>query len=522
MIPQPFNLKIEDGKFILNVETKIFAPDDLIAVSQYLKTFIKLPTGFDLQDTQTKSEQNSINLELDDTLKGLNPEGYELRITPKLVLLRAPQPAGIFYGIQTLRQLLPAEIESQTKVQGLEWDIHCLIIEDSPRFKWRGLMFDSGRHFFSVDVIKKYLDLLALLKMNTFHWHLTEDQGWRIEIKKYPKLTEIGSKREDSRIGGWISKKTRGEPHEGFYTQDEIREVIQYAEERFIRVIPEIDVPGHSSAAIAAYPELSCTKEEINVPTKFGIFEDIYCAGHDFTYEFMENVLDEVLSLFPSEIIHIGGDEVPKKNWKKCEVCKKKMKDENLRNLDELHDYFTERISKYIVSKGRRVIGWNEILDEKTDKNTIGQHWLLTGKKQVRKHLEKGGDIVVSNMFRYYLDYSYIMTPLRKTYKFEPISRTVKTENQQQILGIESPIWTEWVPNTERLDWQVLPRLVAVAETGWTQKRLKNFKNFRKRIENFEERLNSLEFQSASFKEANPGNLKRLFFLARAFKWPAI
>ncbi|MHA1198379.1 MAG: beta-N-acetylhexosaminidase [Candidatus Heimdallarchaeaceae archaeon] len=522
MIPQPYNLKLEDGKFIFNPETKIFVPVDLLAVSLYLKQMIKKPTGFDLVDTKQKSELNSINLELDDSLKDLNPEGYLLQISPENIHIRAPQPAGVFYGIQTLRQLLPLEIESQTEIKNIEWDASCLIIEDFPRFKWRGMMFDSGRHFFKIDVIKKHLDLLALLKMNTFHWHLTEDQGWRIEIKKYPKLTEIGSKREDSRIGGWTSKKTRGEPHEGFYTQDEIREVIQYAEERFIRVIPEIDVPGHSSAAIAAYPELSCTKEKINVPTKFGIFKDIYCAGQDYTYEFMENVLDEVLSLFPSEIIHIGGDEVPKKNWKKCDVCKNKMKEEKLRNLDELHAYFTERISKYIISKGRRVIGWNEILDEHTDKNTIGQHWLLTGKKQVRKHLEKGGDIVVSNMFRYYLDYSYLMTPLRKTYKFEPISKAIKPEYRQQILGIESPIWTEWVSNTDRLGWQVLPRLVAVAETGWTQKKFKNFKNFRIRIENFEERLNSLEFNFASLNEANPGNLKRLFKLRKAFKWPKI
>ncbi len=522
MIPLPFNLKLEDGNFVINSATKIFAPIDLIAVAQYLKKLIKKPTGFSLEDASNVDEPNSINLLLDESLKDLNPEGYLLHISPENIIIKAPQPAGVFYGIQTLRQLLPKEIESQTEVRDIAWDANCLIIEDFPRFKWRGFMFDSGRHFFSIDVIKKYLDLLALFKMNTFHWHLTEDQGWRIEIKKYPKLTEIGSKRSDSKIGGWTSKKTRGEPHEGYYTQDEIREVIQYAEERFIRVIPEIDVPGHSSAAIASYPELGCTKNQIEVPIRFGILKDIYCAGQEFTYEFLENVLDEVLALFPSEIIHIGGDEVPKKHWKNCDICKKKMKEEKLRNYEELQAYLTERISKYIMSKGRRVMGWNEVLNQKTDKNVIGQHWLLTGKKKVRKHLDKGGDIVVSNLLRYYLDYSYIMTPLRKTYKFEPISKHVAKEKQDQILGIEAPIWTEWVPNTERLDWQVFPRLIAVAESGWTQKPHKNFKNFRKRLERIDRRLEYLELQPASYKEANPGNFKRLLKIGKAFKWPEV
>jgi hexosaminidase len=475
-----------------------------------------------LKDISEKSEDNAINLELDESLRDLNPEGYLLQITPNFISIKAPQPAGVFYGIQTLRQLLPVEIESQVGVNDIEWDASCLLIEDFPRFRWRGFMFDSGRHFFGIDVIKKYLDLIASLKMNTFHWHLTEDQGWRIEIEKYPKLTTIGSKRADTQIGGWASKKTRGKPHEGFYSKEEIREVIQYAEERFIRIIPEIDVPGHSSAAIASYPELGCKKKKIPVPTKFGILKDIYCAGQDYTYEFLEGVLDEVLELFPSELIHIGGDEVPKKHWKECPECKKRMKEQKLKNYHELQAYFTHRIAKYIMSKGRRVIGWNEILNHETDKNIIGQYWSMAGKKKVRKHLEKGGDIIISNLFRYYLDYSYILTPLRKTYNFEPTSKFSNIDNPNQILGVESPIWTEWVPNTERLDWQVFPRIIAVAETGWTQKSQRNFKNFSQRLENLYKRMNYLKLKSATLQESNPRNLERLLKIRKAFKWPAL
>jgi len=522
MIPQPYNLKIEDGKFVFTEATKIYASKDLLAVLNYFKNLISKPTGYKFEDTSKRLSSNSVNLELDESLKDLSPEGYILEVSPDLINIRAPQPAGVFYGIQTLRQLLPVEIESDEIVKEIEWSVLCLIIEDYPRFKWRGFMFDSGRHFFNVEDIKDYIDLIAFFKMNTFHWHLTEDQGWRIEIKKYPKLTEIGSKRADTRIGGWTSKKTRGKTHKGYYTQDQIREVIQYAEERFIRVIPEIDIPGHSSAAIASYPELGCTKKKIDVPIKFGVLNETYCAGQEHTYEFLEDVFDEVLALFPSEIIHIGGDEVPKKNWKNCKVCQRKMKEEGLHNYDELQAYFIERIAKYISSKGRRVIGWNEILTETTDKNIIGQHWLITGKKLVRKHIKRGGDIVISNLFRYYLDYSYIMTPLRKTYMFEPIANYVEQQNQNHILGIEAPIWTEWIPNRDRLDWQVLPRLVAVAETGWIQKDQKNFKNFKKRLEILIKRLEYQKFQTASIKEANPRNIKRLLNIFKAFKWPAI
>jgi len=522
MIPLPLNLKLDDGKFILDSNTKIYAQDDLFAISEYLKRLVEPPTGFNLKNVSKRYENNSLNLELDDSLRDLNPEGYLLKITPEFIIVSAPQPAGVFYGVQTLRQLLPIEIESQETVSEIEWNANCIHIEDYPRFKWRGFMFDSGRHFYNTDVIKKYLDLIASLKMNIFHWHLTEDQGWRIEIEKYPKLTEIGSKRSDTQIGGWRSKKTRGEPHEGYYTKEEIRDVIRYAEERFVRVVPEIDIPGHSSAAIASYPKLSCTKDQIEVPITSGIKDDVYCAGQEYTYEFLKGVFDEVLELFPSEVIHIGGDEVPKKHWKECSVCKQKMKEENLSNVHELQTYFTDRITKYLSSKGRRVIGWNEILTDKIDRNIIGQYWMFTGKKNVVKHLKSGGEVIVSNLFRYYLDYSYIMTPLRKTYNFEPVSKGFPKQNHEQILGIEAPIWTEWVPNTKRLDWQVLPRLVAVAETAWTQKKLKNFNNFRKRLESFVERIKYFGLDPAPLSETNPNTLKRLLNISKAFKWPEI
>ncbi len=522
MIPLPTTVEFSEGKFQINPDTTIFASSNLSKIVGYFSTLLQNSIDYELGRAESENQKDAICFKLNSNLSQLNDEGYQLLIKPESIQITAFKSNGIFYGIQTLRQLLPPEIERKVPNKKVSIDIPCIQIEDYPRFKWRGFMFDVGRHFHDVDTIKRSLDLMALLKLNVFHLHLTEDQGWRIEIKQYPRLTEIGSRRNDTKLGGWTSKKYRGQPHEGYFTQKDIREIVQYADERFITVVPEIEMPGHSSAAIASYPELSCKKETVEVPSKFGIFSDIFCAGQEDTYVFLEKVLDEILELFPSKIIHIGGDEVPKKNWKECEICQKRMVDEDLDSVSDLHSYFTNRIADFLISRGRRMMGWNEILNENTEISTIGQYWLLTSKKKVMNHMKRGGDIVVSNFFRYYLDYNYLVTSLKKCYTFEPIPKKLEQHLHRQILGVEAPIWTEWVPNVNRLDWQVFPRLAAIAETGWTQKENKKYKSFWKRLIVFLRRLDVLGVNYATPVEINPSILKRLFRLRKTFKWPEI
>ncbi len=521
MIPYPSKVEPKEGKFTLNGKTRISFSPDLVQVADYLKNLIRSSTGFNLATNLEANKKNTIILVLHDTSEILNSEGYQLSINLDKITIKAKTHQGIFYGIQTLRQLFPIEIESRELIEELIWSVPCMSVIDKPRFKWRGLMFDVGRHFHSIDTIKRTIDLLALLKMNVFHWHLTEDQGWRIEIKKYPKLIEIGSKREDTKIGGWTSKKFRGKPHKGHYTQEQIKEIVEYASERFITVIPEIEMPGHSSAAIAAYPHLSCESKEITVPTKFGIFNDLLCPGKETTFEFLENVLEEVISIFPADIIHIGGDEVPKKKWKLCKNCQRRMKDEGLRTVHELQHYTTSRIGKFLESKGKRLMGWNEILTENTDRNFIAQWW-MGGKRNIKKHINEGGEVVVSKFFRVYLDYNYIVIPLKKTYSYEPNLKKIEPEQERQILGIEAPIWTEWVLDRDRLDWQLFPRLAAISEIGWTIKSNKNYKNFRERLINFSRRLDYLGVKYADLKKVDPNPLIRAWNFRRAYKWPEI
>jgi hexosaminidase len=521
MIPYPSKVVLKDNKFTLNSETRISFSPELMQVVDYLKELIINSTGFSLATNFEDKKKNTISLVLNDTNKRLNTEGYQLSINTDNIIIEAKTHQGIFYGIQTLRQLFPIEIESREVIEEFIWTVPCMSIVDNPRFKWRGLMFDVGRHFHDVDTIKRTIDLLALIKMNIFHWHLTEDQGWRIEIKKYPKLIEIGSKRKDTKIGGRTSNKFRGKSHKGHYTQEQIKEIVEYASKRYITVIPEIEIPGHSSAAIASYPELSCENKEINVPTNFGIFSDILCPGKESTFEFLENVLEEVISLFPAEIIHIGGDEAPKKKWRQCKDCQKRMKDEGLKSVHELQHYTTTRIGKFLASKGKRLMGWNEILTETIDRKFIAQWW-MRGKKNIKKHINEGGEVVISKFFYFYLDYNYIVTPLKKTYSHEPKLKKIKPEQQKQVLGVEAPIWTEWVPNRDRLDWQVFPRLAAVSEIGWTSMSNKNYKSFRKRLIYFSQRLDYLGVSYADLKKVDPNLLKRIWNLRRAFKWPEI
>ncbi len=487
IIPEPVKIIPEDGEFILTNKTVILTDAQLKKNAEFLKKILTQATGFNLPIKEIPprdKDSNVIILKVNDNNKKLKPEGYSLHISPTEINISAITPAGVFYGIQTLLQILPPEIES-SNATNLVWAILCVKIEDYPRFPWRGFMLDESRHFFGKDVVKKLLDQMARLKFNKFHWHLTDDQGWRIEIKKYPLLTEIGSKRK-----GTITPQNRldGIPVSGFYSQNDLKEIIDYAAERFITIIPEIDVPGHTTAFIASYPELSCTGGPFEVSTHFGIHREVLCIGKEKTFQVVQDIFDEIIEIFPSEIIHTGGDETPTRRWKRCPDCQTRLNKEGLEKLGDLQVYFTNRIADYLSSQGCRLMGWNEILNEKLSKNAVCQYWF--GQiLEVIDHIRNGRDVIMSEMTAVYLNYPYKITPLIKTYQYDPIPNDLEEKYHQYILGIEACLWAEFVKDRKRLEWQVFPRLIAVAETGWTPKKKKNFNSFEKRLDSYLKRL---------------------------------
>jgi hexosaminidase len=514
-------MNITKGNFTLNKDTVIYSTAKFKKVCKYLKALFQPTLEIEIQekpDNQKFNEENSVTLKIFDNKNSFSHEGYILEITPLRINISANEPAGIFYGLQTFRQLLPVEFELKKAGDAVAWSVPCLKIEDYPRFSWRGYMLDEARYFHGKEVVKKILDLMALLKLNIFHWHLTDDQGWRIQIKEFPKLTEIGSKREESQISGFLQRKTNGIPHSGHYSQQDIRELISFAKDRFITVIPEIDIPGHTRAAIASYNNLSCRGYSFRVSPHWGIHRDVLCMGKEEVFDFVEKVLKEVLEIFPSNIIHIGGDEVSKDRWKECPHCQSRIKEEHLQDEKELQQYFTNRITKYINSKGKRAMGWNEILDEKLQGDVICQYW-FRGKQKVLDYLRQGGYAVMSS-FRYaYLDHSYAFTPLKLAYKFEPIPKKLEEEYHDKILGLEALMWAEFIPNINRLEWQTFPRLIAFSEVGWTPVSQKNFHFFIKRLDHFLKRLDMLGVHYANKKEVKPRLLRRktgLFTLAQA------
>jgi hexosaminidase len=511
IIPEPVLLNISSGKFVLTESTSIVSDRELLNLCNYLKNLLIPATGFNLIIKETHvSNGTSINLKLTDNKKDLGFEGYSIEVSTKDIIITAPYPAGIFYGIQTIRQLLPPEIENNSKVEDIEWQIPCLKMEDFPRFSWRGYMLDEARHFHGKEIVKKMLDLMGLIKLNRFHWHLTDDQGWRIEIKRYPKLIEVGSKREETQVGGYLSKKRDGIPHSGYYSQEEINEIIDYAKERFIQVIPEIDLPGHTRAALASYPNLSCKGYPFSVSTRWGIHRDVMCVGKEEVFEFVQNVLKEIVELFPSNMVHIGGDEVLKKRWKECSDCQRRIDQEGLTEEKDLQTYFINRISAYLRSLKQEVICWNDVLDANLKENVICQYW-LRHKKRVIEHIRKGRDIIMTNFKYTYLDHSYSFTSLKMAYKFEPIPKNLEKKYHKYIRGVETPMWSEFIPNIKRLEWQTFPRLIAFAEIGWTPKNKKNYASFINRLREFLKRLDLIGVNYANLREVKPNIFKRLF-----------
>lgn len=493
IIPTPQSLVQHDGFFRLGSNTAIAAASpEAKTVAEFFAAKMRTATGLNIQ----VAEKGNIQLSVDPSLDVANDEGYTLDVTKDGAVVVAKTAQGLFYGMQSFLQLLPAEIESPSKVNGIAWQAPAVSIKDAPRFGYRGIMLDPCRHFMPVENVKKYLDVLSLFKMNRMHWHLTDDQGWRIEIKKYPKLTEIASKRIDG----------EGTEHSGYYTQEEIKEIVKYAADRFITVVPELELPGHEMAAIAAYPNLSCKGEQGTPRIIWGVEDIVMCPGKEDMFTFLQDVIDEMVPLFPSEYFHIGGDECPKISWKNCPLCQKRIKEEGLKAdskhsaEERLQSYVIQRMEKYLATKGKKIIGWDEILEGGLAPSATVMSW----------RGEDGG-IAAALM-----DHTVIMTPggngmyldayqgdskiepvtiggytlLEKTYSYDPIPDTlVAMGKSNYILGVQGNTWSEYMYDEAKRDYMVFPRILAVAEIGWTNLDRKDYKDFERRIENAYVRL---------------------------------
>lgn len=480
LIPYPQNIETHDGSFTVPEVLKL-SNDLPQKETEYLKK--RFSTVLKFQDTK-KADAQLIYTRLPEK-SGENKESYILTVTPKQIQIQSSTQQGYFLALQTLIQLLE-EYKTSGKIPAMK-------IEDQPKFAWRGMHLDVCRHFFTVDEVKQYIDYLAMYKLNTFHWHLTDDQGWRIEIKKYPKLTEIGSKRKESMIGAYVDNTFDGKPYGPyFYTQEQIKDVVKYAQERHITVVPEIEMPGHALAALSAYPELACTKGPFESATKWGVFDDVFCPK-DETFKFLENVLDEVIQLFPSQYIHIGGDECPKTRWKECAHCQDLIKKNNLKDEHGLQSYFIQRIEKYINSKGRKIIGWDEILEGGLAPNAAVMSWTgVNGGIEAAK--SKHFAVMTPGAFCYFDHYQGDpqsepnafggFTPLDKIYSYNPIPEELNAEQAKYILGVQANLWTEYILDFKHVQYMIFPRLMALSEVAWGTSDSKNYKEFEGRVIN--------------------------------------
>jgi len=509
VIPQPEKIESTAGTFVLGSATQIYTDSGSFDTGDYLAAQLRKSTGYylKLSGKTTPDLEPEITSGILLTTSGANSalgtEGYELTVTPKLVVIRAPTQAGLFYGVQTLLQLLPPEILSSNVVAGKVWQAPCVKIEDQPRFGWRGLMLDVSRHFYNKQEVEALLDVMALHKLNTFHWHLVDDQGWRIEIKKYPKLTSVGAWRSGVGFGLPESSTTAYGPdgrYGGFYTQDDIREVVAYAQKLHITIIPEIEMPGHSLAALTAYPEYGTGKGPFEIPTKGGVNPGIYSPANEQTFQFLDDVLSEVFQLFPSKYIHIGGDEVPKGPWKNDVASQALMKREGLKNEEELQSWFVRRIEKYVNSQGKTLIGWSEILQGGLAQNAVVMDWIGGGKEAA----SQGHDVVMTPTSNCYFDYYQSrdqesepraiggFLPLKKVYDFEPIPAGLAPESEKHVLGAQGNVWTEYIPNLRHVEYMTFPRLTALSEVAWSPKEAKDYTNFLSRLKTDELRLDEL------------------------------
>lgn len=519
IIPHPQSLVPGEGRFTLAETTVLLTDEPNRRNAELLQSFLMTNTGF-LLPINPPALPGRTCICLQKATSVLGVEGYSLSITPDRVQIYAETEAGVFYGLQTFFQLIPSCQEESGHISArIPCEIPCVQILDQPKFPWRGFMLDEGRHFHGMNTVTRLLDVMGFLKMNIFHWHLTEDQGWRIEIKKYPRLTEIGAFRPGTArsLMETLRNQHDGIPHGGFYTQEEICQIVAYAKKRHIHIVPEIEMPGHSLAALAAYPKLGCTGGPYRVATHFGIFKDVICPGKEETYSFLQDVLTEVLNLFPSQYLHIGGDETPTSRWKKCPDCQARMVKEGLTKERELQAYLTNRIADFLEEHNRILVGWNQILNPYLHPKAILQYW-LGSQKEIIEALTQGWKVIFSPFFDYYLDHSYLLTPLSRVYHFQPFSKAPDTGDAQNILGVEAPLWTEFVPSWERLEYQVFPRLLAVAETGWTNPDHKDFRDFISRLEAILPHLRKMGIRCAARDDYEPRRYQRIFGLATIFQ----
>lgn len=475
LIPYPQKVEFQKGEFIIP-ENFILDENLPKKETEYLKNRLKLKFN-----NAKNQDAHLLYSKIADQSK-LNNESYSIEISPKEIHIKSYTDQGYFLAIQTLIQLF--ETQKNGRIPALK-------IEDQPKFAWRGMHLDVCRHFFTVEEVKQYIDYLAMYKLNTFHWHLTDDQGWRIEIKKYPKLTQIGSKRKESMIGAYVNDTFDGKPYGPyFYTQEQIKDVIKYATERHITVVPEIEMPGHALAALSAYPELACTKGPFEAATKWGVFDDVFCPK-DETFTFLENVLDEVIALFPSQYIHIGGDECPKTRWKECAHCQALIKKHNLKDEHGLQSYFIQRIEKYVNSKGRKIIGWDEILEGGLAPNAAVMSW--TGIKGGIEAAKTNHFAVMTPGAYCYFDHYQGdpqtepnafggFTPLDKVYSYNPIPAELNAEQSKYILGVQANLWTEYILDFRQVQYMIFPRLFALSEVGWGTSKPENYKEFENRV----------------------------------------
>jgi len=482
LIPEPVSAVCGDGCFTLSAATVVAAGDGARPTAEQLAELLRPATGCPLPIAASASPgQPQIALALDSTAAGLGPEGYRLEVTPKRVALAAPTPAGLFYGVQTLRQLLPPDVFAAHRVEPAAWRIPCVAITDYPRFAWRGLMLDTGHDFQHLPFILRFIDLMALHKFNTLHWHITDLGTFPLEINGYPRLQDPAT----------LGTRTRGEPPRGVkpgrYTQDEAREVVRYAAARHITVVPEIDMPGHSTPALIAYPQFDCP-----VPHKTWDFEHWeYCVGNEATYGFLEDVLSQAANLFPSRFIHIGGDECPKDHWRKCPLCQAKMKAENLRDEDELQSYFVRRIERFLNARGRRLIGWDEILEGGIAPNAAVMAW-RADKHAATLAAAAGHDVVVALTSHLYFDYPETTTPLDKVYSLEPVPEDLPREHARHILGAQAQMWTDNHPTEKEIERLVYPRACAVSEVVWSPAAARDWPGFTWRLDVHRQRLAAL------------------------------
>jgi len=515
VIPKPLKMKPGLGNFIINDRTPLLfsaGDEEAMNTARMFAGHLEMAGGPVLTALGvSKNFKNIAGIIFSIKKDGhLPPEGYLLTVTKNNIIIEGGSGAGLFYGMQTLLQLLPAEIFASKALQpGNSWKVPCIVIQDHPRFPYRGMHLDVSRHFFPKEFVMKYIDLIASYKLNTFHWHLTDDNGWRIEIKKYPKLMSIGAWHVDRDTMSWTKcppqKPGEKANYGGYYTQDEIREVVEYAKKRFVTIIPEIEMPAHSVEVLAAYPQLSCTGGPFTVPPgTYWPNSDILCAGNDSTFTFLEDVLTEVISLFPSKYIHIGGDEAEKVRWKECPKCQARIKAEGLKDEKELQSYFIKRIEKFLVSKDRKLIGWDEILEGGLPPEATVMSW--RGVEGGIAAARQGHNVIMTPGSHCYFDHYQAnpktepkaiggYTTLKKVYSYEPVPGELSKEQAKYILGAQGNLWTEYIPTPEHAEYMAVPRMIALAEVDWTPRNLKNWIDFRKRM--------NTEFYRLSLRHVN-------------------